>query len=383
MTAFLAPESASDLDLISAAGDGDSEAVAVLYARHHDAAVRYARGLTDPTTAEDLVAEAFAKLLESIRAGGGPQLAFRAYLLRTVHNVYVNHVRRDSRHAWVEDADQLDVAVPDETERWQESSLLAASFASLPERWQAVLWHTTVEGDDHETVGRLLGLKPNAVAALAFRAREGLRGAYLAAHLSETCDEACRPYREDLPLYARSRLRGRRRQRLEAHLAACPDCTAAYLELHALSTDLGAVLAPVLLGAAAATYAGTGTGTAAAGGVVGLFADKPWLVSLGAGVSAAAVVATAVGAVAWVGRGDGPGGATVAPSPQLSEPTSRAAAPTASATASPTRPRPAPTTVVVVPPSRTPIPTPPTAPSPTATPSPTPTPPATPTPTPT
>ncbi len=314
MTASLERESASDLDLISAARSGDEEAVAELYVRHHDAAVRYARGLTDPTTAEDLVSEAFARLLESIQAGGGPEVAFRPYLLRTVHNVYVNHVRRDSRYTWVEDADALEAPVTvDPVEERRESAVLAAAFASLPERWQAVLWHTVVESDDHTTVGRLLGLKANAVAALAFRARDGLREAYLDAHLGEARDEACGPYREELAAYARGRLRGRRRDRVEDHLARCPDCTAGYLELHALGADLGMVLAPAILGVTAATYAGAG---GSGGSSIGLYHGRGHR-SATTGVTAAAAVvlvaAAAAGAFAWMAQ-TGSGDAAVADS---------------------------------------------------------------------
>jgi RNA polymerase sigma factor (sigma-70 family) len=365
MTAFLERESASDLDLISAARNGDDEAVAELYVRHHDAAARYARGLADPTTAEDLVAEAFAKLLESIRAGGGPSQAFRPYLLRTVHNVYVNHVRRDSRHVWVEDADDLDVPVPDSVDQRRESAVLAAAFASLPERWQAVLWHTAVEGEDHETVGRMLGLKANAVAALAFRSRDGLRRAYLEAHLGATRDEACRPYREQLAPYARGRVHGRRRQRIEEHLTRCPDCTAGYLELAAIGSDLGAVLAPAVLGVTAAGYASASAGIGGGGGgIAALLRGRSLRTSLAAAAAAAVVVVAAAGGFALVvGRGDPdgavsadpPGGAVVAttdastsspvaPPADSPDPT-RSAGPTETSATS----LPAPTTPAVVP----------------------------------
>ncbi|MBB3042279.1 RNA polymerase sigma factor [Nocardioides soli] len=396
MTAFLERESASDLDLISAARSGDDEAVAELYVRHHDAAARYARGLADPTTAEDLVAEAFAKLLESIRAGGGPSVAFRPYLLRTVHNVYVNHVRRDSRHAWVEDADELDAPLPDATEQRQESVVLANAFAALPERWQAVLWHTAVEGEDHETVGRLLGLKANAVAALAFRSREGLRSAYLEAHLGAVRDEACRPFRDQLAPYVRGRVRGRRRQRLEEHLAGCPDCTAGFLELNALGTDLGAVLAPALLGASAAAYVGTTAG-AGTGVGVGLFGGRGLRTSLAVAGAVAAVAALAGIGFALLAQGDepddtisaGPPGqsAGTVPAPEASAPS---ASPTsASAESTITFPPPAEATAPALVPTRTPAPStrpdprptsePSTTPSPTARPSSSPTPTATPT----
>jgi hypothetical protein len=39
----------------------------------------------------------------------------------------------------------------------------------------------------------LLGLSANSVAALAYRAREGLRQAYLQMHLSGAVRDECRP----------------------------------------------------------------------------------------------------------------------------------------------------------------------------------------------
>ena len=45
-------------------------------------------------------------------------------------------------------------------------------------RWQTVLWHTEIEGRSSAEVGDLLGLSPNAAAALIGRARDGLRRAY-------------------------------------------------------------------------------------------------------------------------------------------------------------------------------------------------------------
>ena len=60
-----------------------------------------------------------------------------------------------------------------------ESAAAARAFASLPERWQLVLWHTEVEGQKPADVAPLLGMSANSVSALAYRAREGLRQAFL------------------------------------------------------------------------------------------------------------------------------------------------------------------------------------------------------------
>lgn len=267
MTSFIERETVSDVDLLREARTGDEGAVEELYRRHREPALRFARSLTDPVTAEDVAAEAFVKVLETIRAGGGPDVSFRPYLLTAVRNTYVTHVRRDARHVWVDDQRRLDRPTDaDVAEQRHESTLLAAAFAGLPERWQTVLWHSTVEGEDHDTIGRRLGLKPNAVAALGFRARDGLRKAYLDAHLG-SADERCRPYRELLAPYVRGRLRSRQREEVQRHLDDCPACTAGFLELSAINTNLGAVLAPALLGSTAAGYAVLTAG--GSGGLVG------------------------------------------------------------------------------------------------------------------
>ncbi|HTW16707.1 MAG TPA: sigma-70 family RNA polymerase sigma factor [Nocardioides sp.] len=298
MTSFIERETLSDVDLLLEARTGDESAVEELYRRHRESALRFARSLTDPVTAEDVVAEAFVKVLETIRSGGGPEVSFRPYLLTAVRNTYVSHVRRDARHVWVDDQRGLDRPTDaDVTEQRHESTLLASAFAALPERWQTVLWHSTVEGEDHDTIGRRLGLKPNAVAALGFRARDGLRKAYLDAHLG-AADERCRPYREQLAPYVRGHLRSRQREEVQRHLDDCPACTAGFLELSAINTNLGAVLAPALLGSTAAGYAALTAG--GSGGLVGGGgALRHWiranrtLTATGAAVAATVVVTAA------------------------------------------------------------------------------------------
>src|SRR5205809_406500 len=123
--------------------------------------------------------------------------------------------------------------------------LVAEAFASLPERWQMVLWHTEVEGRPAAEVGPLLALAPNAVAALAYRAREGLRQAYLQAHLQLPPPDACRETITKLGAYVRDGLSARDRRRVDEHLKGCERCTALLLELQEVSTSLRGVLVPI------------------------------------------------------------------------------------------------------------------------------------------
>jgi len=160
-----------------------------------------------------------------------------------------------------------------------------------------VLWHTEVEGDKPAEIAPLLGMTANSVAAMAYRAREGLRQAYLRAHLADTADDSCRWVTEHLGGFVRGGLSRRDHHKVETHLDDCRSCTAVYLELVEVNSNLRVLLAPILLGAAAAGYL-----TAAGHTGIGLAAPR-WLrgrkVLRGhQGAAAAAVAAVAVTAIA-------------------------------------------------------------------------------------
>ena len=147
----------------------------MLYERHLSAARTHARHLTPShADAEDLVAEAFAKVFAILRAGHGPDRAFRAYLLTSVRNALYERARRDRRLEFSDDMAGYDdgIAWSDPVEAELDSSLAARAFSTLPERWKAVLWHSEVERRSTVEIGERMGLRPNAVAALAYRARK-------------------------------------------------------------------------------------------------------------------------------------------------------------------------------------------------------------------
>src|SRR3569623_1422991 len=87
----------SDAELISSVRGGDVSAYGDLFARHRDAATRLARQLVSGPDADDLVSEAFAKVLNVLLAGGGPDVAFRAYLLTAVRLLHVDKIRMTNR----------------------------------------------------------------------------------------------------------------------------------------------------------------------------------------------------------------------------------------------------------------------------------------------
>jgi RNA polymerase sigma factor (sigma-70 family) len=239
----------SDAELINAVRRGVLIAYGTLFTRHRDAAVNLAQQLARcPADADELVAEAFAKVLLTLRKGRGPTTAFRAYLLTTLRHTAYDRTRRAKKIDLVDDVVQADgvsaesVSVPfiDTALAKLERSMAAKGFEALPERWQAVLWLTEIEGLSPGEVAPRLGMTANAVSALAYRARAGLRTAYLQAHLSAHVRSACRSTAEQLAAYLRGSLGKRARAAVSDHLDGCARCRQHLAQLGDLNTEIPA-----------------------------------------------------------------------------------------------------------------------------------------------
>ena len=103
----------------------------------------------------------------------------------------------------------------------------------------------------------LLGLSANGVSALAMRAREGLRQAYLQEHIGTNIPASCRKYAEELGAGTRGRLSPRRQAAMQGHLRHCPGCQDLFTELSELNRKLGTILAPIALaGTSAVLHSG-------------------------------------------------------------------------------------------------------------------------------
>ncbi|MCC8248734.1 sigma-70 family RNA polymerase sigma factor [Saccharothrix luteola] len=385
----------SDAELIDSVRAGDIEAYGQLYERHVSAAYNLARQLARSSAeSDDLVSDAFAKVLDTLRAGRGPDSAFRAYLLTALRHTAYDKTRRDRKLELADDVAEVapeatSVPFKDTAVAGLERSMAARAFARLPERWQTVLWHTEIEGQSPAEVAPLLGLTANGVSALAYRAREGLKQAYLQVHLAETETERCRATVERLGAWTRGGLSKRETTQVEAHLDECTgSCRALAAELADVNGALRGIIAPLVLGLGASGYlAAAGAGTAKAvtvaaaagtGGAAGAVASAPrqFLV---AGVSAAAlVVAVAIG-LASGGEQEVPAAQAAPvvttqptepaqPTPPPPPPPAAVPSPEPSPTTEPP-PAPAPTTPPTTPPPTT---TPPTEPEPEPEPRPTP-----------
>jgi RNA polymerase sigma factor (sigma-70 family) len=291
----------TDPELISRVREGDVAAYGILFSRHVESATRLARLLIGASDADDLVSEAFVKVLNVLLGGGGPDVAFRAYLLTAVRRLHLDKMRSNQRLTTTDDLTPFDPGVPftDTAIAGFEGGAAAKAFASLPERWQLVLWHLEVENQKPAEIAPLLGMTPNSVSALAYRAREGLRQAFLTMHAGDLVNDACKETNGLLGGYVRNALSRRDGTRVENHLEGCRRCTAVYLELKEVNSSLAAVLGPILLGPAAAAYIGGGAATGIGTGLL-LLLGRGRDVVVGH-VSASAATAAVVGVAGITG----------------------------------------------------------------------------------
>lgn len=235
--------------LLRGSGPGaGTEAAAVcelLYRRHRRAALAYARTCCrTPQDAEDLVSEAFVRTFQAVRSGTGPRGHWRAYLLAVVRHTAMRWRDGDGRTLLTADFDTWSQQAPGGSDPQREvladedRRLVARSFRALPARWQAVLWHTLVEEDSPHRTAAVLGITPSAVTSLAFRAREGLREAYLGAHLDVPAGGRCGHYSGMLSPAVRRGSTRRTPPGLVRHLAGCGPCAGAYAELLDLNATM-------------------------------------------------------------------------------------------------------------------------------------------------
>lgn len=293
----LSVELLDDNDLLRLTRQGSDEAYAALYNRYVYPARRLARHLGGREESDDVVADAFAQILDLLKRGKGPDRAFRAYLFTTIRHESGRRAKASGRVVVTDDQAQIDTAVPfgdgqlDDFER----TAIRAAYESLPPRWRTVLWHLDVEGHRPAELADVLGVKANSVSALVYRARSGLRDAYLQQHVrvaGEPLAGGCASARDKLSSVIRRTASSREQAKVHAHLNTCSDCVDVYASLEEVNREIGTILTPAAL--AGAIGGGVAlVGVSSGGAIVAqlLTAAKGLAV---AAVPAAAVTATTV-----------------------------------------------------------------------------------------
>ena len=118
--------------------DGDIQAFETLYRRHKDSTYRYLLRLSrNPETAEDVFQEAWSKIINA-RDSYRRTAKFTTFLYRVAHNCFIDHVRRNKRHAGASEFEPELHADPGEqpdtlTERELARERLLVALDSLPD----------------------------------------------------------------------------------------------------------------------------------------------------------------------------------------------------------------------------------------------------------
>jgi|CXWL01.1.fsa_nt_gi RNA polymerase sigma-70 factor (ECF subfamily) len=129
---------------------------------------RYAaRSLGSAVAADDVVQEAYTRALASPNFPHHPQEA-RAYLFRVVSNLLVDHWRQRRRDINHEGQQPPELRLADPGLRID----LTRLFSQLKLQERQLIWLAHVEGNDHPTIARALGLSTGSVKVLLHRARQ-------------------------------------------------------------------------------------------------------------------------------------------------------------------------------------------------------------------
>jgi RNA polymerase sigma factor (sigma-70 family) len=247
-------------DLLQHARNGDDSAVAQLYADHVDAARRLGMAIAGPEDTDELVAEGFSRVLGQLATGKGPTSNFRSYLYATIRNLHRDRLRTRDRSVPASDMPWLldeTVASAEEVAESLSEDQAVRALQSLPERWRRILWQLEVEGLSVSEAARVHEMAPTAVSMLSFRAREGLRMAYLGQRITaEDASGDCRWVRDRLVKYVRGSVSPRVQAKIDAHLPTCPGCSAILDDLEETNRKFAALLLPVVLVGGAATLDG-------------------------------------------------------------------------------------------------------------------------------
>ena len=179
----MATTTPSDAELLTRTRHGDRAAFTELYVRHGAAARRLATAYARPGEPDDLVNEAFERVLGALERGSGPDDAFRAYLFITVRRLASDAMAHKHDEPMAEVPEPVRAGADEQAFDQEDRQIVLAAYESLPDRWQSVLWQTAVEGCKPRELASIFGVSANAAAALAYRARESLRQAYLQAHI--------------------------------------------------------------------------------------------------------------------------------------------------------------------------------------------------------
>ncbi len=172
---------ASDAELVLAAGTDNKQAFGALADRHTDQARRLAmRMVGNAEVAGELVQEALLQAYLGLSTLREPA-SFTPWLLGIVRNLCRTYLR-SQRSGWhTLDLEAVDTFVANDeadpallVERWEEDQLVQAAIGALSPKNQAATWLFYMEALSVEEIAQTLAASPNAVKGRLFQARKQL-----------------------------------------------------------------------------------------------------------------------------------------------------------------------------------------------------------------
>jgi RNA polymerase sigma-70 factor (ECF subfamily) len=165
--------------LVRQAIRGDKAAIGRLYDQHVEMIYKYALYRTgDPATAEDITADVFLRVIESLDQYEERGLPFAAWLYRIAHARVVDYWRRIKRRPTLE-LDRPSVqAVVEEDEALRRDvvqyTALAQALQLITDEQQQVIVLKFLQGLENEEVAAIMGKTVGAIKALQHRGLESL-----------------------------------------------------------------------------------------------------------------------------------------------------------------------------------------------------------------
>ncbi len=170
----------NDAELVRQAQAGDAEAFGQLYERYLADVYKfffYRTGSQDQ--AEDLTEDTFFKAWRHLQRLKPEDAAnFRMWLFRIARNTLIDHYRTQRDEAPLEalgEGPAEPSGVEERIVHMQDQERVAQALQRLPDRLRDVIIYRFLHNLSHEETARLMGLKPNHVRVLQYRALKQLR----------------------------------------------------------------------------------------------------------------------------------------------------------------------------------------------------------------
>jgi RNA polymerase sigma-70 factor (ECF subfamily) len=167
---------AADGSATDAALQMDEEAFRAFYTYTAGMVWAYlARATNDPSAADDLLQEAYYRLLRSKTVFDSDDHR-RHYLFRIATNLVRDRYRRPRRdNAQLPEHGESDIrAEGDLAVQTQQRADLQRAMATLSQRERDMVWLAYGQGSTHEEIAGVLGVKTGSIKPMLFRARRKL-----------------------------------------------------------------------------------------------------------------------------------------------------------------------------------------------------------------